>query len=206
MKVCDVCGNKFHAKGVLLDGTILNLCSKHKHQSVRYGKILSRVSSDKNEIRDLETHFEMDLYDKKQNVSARTIFDQKELLEEVKKHKWCMVQKGKFGFYVKTDLYINHKRKTLYLHNLLINTEKNGLQVDHIDGNTLNNKRNNLRLITQQQNLQNRVRAKGYSFNKGCKKWEAYIGYKNKKINLGFFNTMEEAQIARQEARKRLYI
>jgi hypothetical protein len=206
MKVCDVCGDKFHSSGALPNGTILYLCGKHKHQIARYGKILSRTRCDKNEIRDKNIFFEMDLYDKKQNVDAVVIFDQKEKLDEIKKYKWCVAKKGKFGFYAKTDTRVNGKRKTLYLHDLLIATEKNGLQVDHIDGNTLNNKRDNLRLITQQQNLNNRVRTKGYSFDKLHKKWEAYIHIKNKKKSIGYFNTMEEAIIARQEAKEKYYI
>jgi hypothetical protein len=69
--------------------------------------------------------------------------------------------------------------------------------IDHIDGNKLNNKIENLRLITNRENGQNREshrngRLVGCSLHK-CGKWEAQIKINGKRIHLGYYNTEIEA-------------
>ena len=85
-------------------------------------------------------------------------------------------------------------------------------EIDHIDGNGLNNKINNLRLATHSENARNRSMAKkntsgitGVHWNKKRKKWEAYIkvGYKQK--FLGYFLNKEDAIQARKEAEKKYF-
>lgn len=71
-------------------------------------------------------------------------------------------------------------------------------QIDHIDGNGLNNTRDNLRIVSCRQNNQNRHISKsskypGVSFNKFRGKWHAYIRVGKKRKHLGYFNTEEEA-------------
>lgn len=79
------------------------------------------------------------------------------------------------------------------------------MQVDHINHNTLDNRRENLRLCTHTQNNQN-AKKKGYSKNKykgitkQDNKWIARIRYKGKNLYLGRFKTEEEAHIAYCEA------
>jgi hypothetical protein len=76
-------------------------------------------------------------------------------------------------------------------------------QIDHRDLNRGNNKWNNLREATHSQNLWNRgINAsntsgyKGVSYNKGCKKWQAYISVSGRRRHLGLFATPEEAHAA----------
>jgi hypothetical protein len=69
-------------------------------------------------------------------------------------------------------------------------------QIDHIDGNKLNNSLDNLRIVTHQQNQWNRTKAKGYYFDKQAKKWRAEIRLNNKKIHLGYYNTESEARVS----------
>jgi len=65
--------------------------------------------------------------------------------------------------------------------------------IDHIDGNPLNNSIDNLRIVNTQQNQWNRTRAKGYYWNKRDKKWRAQIKLNGKLINLGNYSTESEA-------------
>jgi len=80
-----------------------------------------------------------------------------------------------------------------------------GLHIDHIDRDKLNNNIENLRLVTIQENQWNRE-AKGYYFNKRENKFRAYISLNGKNIHLGYFNTAEEARAAYLEAKERLHI
>lgn len=77
------------------------------------------------------------------------------------------------------------------------------LEVDHIDGNTLDNRKSNLRLVTTSQNQMNRGISyanksgfKGVSWNKASKKWMAQIKANNVHYYLGLFDTKEEAAAA----------
>jgi hypothetical protein len=76
-----------------------------------------------------------------------------------------------------------------------------GLLVDHRNGNTLDNRRTNLRLATCSQNRINSQRDKsktssryvGVSLEKGRGKWLAYISYNGKRIHLGRFDNELDA-------------
>lgn len=85
-------------------------------------------------------------------------------------------------------------------------------QVDHINRDREDNRFNNLRHVSPQENQHNNSLSKkntsgvtGVSWNKGIKKWHAYIKVNYKRINLGFFNTIEEAKEARENAKVRLH-
>jgi hypothetical protein len=69
-------------------------------------------------------------------------------------------------------------------------------EIDHINGIRDDNRICNLRSVTRSQNQWNRTTAKGYTYNKVHKKFQAqiYINYKNK--SLGLFETEEEARNA----------
>ncbi len=77
-----------------------------------------------------------------------------------------------------------------------------GEMADHIDGNVLNNRRDNLRVVSNAQNIRNRKRNsnntsgyKGVSLNKQTGHWTARIGVEGKYINLGVFATPEQAAL-----------
>lgn len=78
--------------------------------------------------------------------------------------------------------------------------------IDHIDGNGLNNRMENLREATASQNMMNtRLRSdntsgvKGVSFDKSKGKWHAYININRKRKNIGYFDTFEEAKQMREK-------
>ncbi len=72
--------------------------------------------------------------------------------------------------------------------------------IDHIDRNPQNNNIDNLRVLTQQQNLWN-SNAKGYNWDSNAKKWRAQICVNRKSIYLGGFSCEADANNAYQEAK-----
>jgi hypothetical protein len=87
------------------------------------------------------------------------------------------------------------------MHRFLLGLSKgDAQQVDHINGNKLDNRRCNLRLCTNAENQRNRgpnrnnkTGYKGVSFNKFAGKYQAEIMVNRHPIYLGVFNTVEEA-------------
>ncbi|HBA3690165.1 TPA: HNH endonuclease [Escherichia coli] len=80
-----------------------------------------------------------------------------------------------------------------------------GKQIDHINGIRDDNRLCNLRLVTQRENDQNRRKARGYSWNKGCSKWEAYIRVDGVLLHLGLFTTEAAARAAYLKAKARYH-
>lgn len=80
------------------------------------------------------------------------------------------------------------------------------IQVDHINGIRNDNRLENLRLVTCQQNHFNRTKARGYSWNKQHRKWQAKIKINGKTQHLGYFDTEESAHNAYLEAKEQLHI
>ncbi len=112
--------------------------------------------------------------------------------------------------YYKVSLCKDGKVKRHLVHRLVaqafLEKYSEDLQVDHIDGCRINNKLENLRMVTPQQNHFNRTKAKGYSWNKTSKKWIAYIKVNGKTKNLGCFDTESEARDSYLAAKKILHI
>jgi hypothetical protein len=113
----------------------------------------------------------------------------------VLQHKWCLSGANSGKQYICTTHHsITNPR--LIMHILLMNPTK-GQEVDHINGNGLDNRRCNLRLATRVENCRNRLpnktpsssRFKGVFFGG----WVAHIGINGKLKHLGYFTTEEEA-------------
>lgn len=87
------------------------------------------------------------------------------------------------------------------------------LFIDHIDGNKINNKPSNLRLVNRAENSQNQRKAQsssilgvlGVSITPSGK-YQARIGIDSKDLYLGSFHTIDEASNAYQQAKKKLHI
>lgn len=80
-----------------------------------------------------------------------------------------------------------------------------GLEIDHINRIKDDNRIENLRLVTHQENTFNKI-SNGYYWNLSKQKWHACIRINNKLITLGFFNKEEEARSAYLEAKKKYHI
>lgn len=111
--------------------------------------------------------------------------------ERVSHHSWCMHPCG----YAKARI----KTRYVLMHRWIIGA-KPGQMMDHINGNKLDNRRENLRFCTISQNIANRPISisnntgyKGVGYRKDRKKYRARIKVNGKEIHLGYFDTPQEA-------------
>ena len=117
--------------------------------------------------------------------------------------------KHKEVFYVvsTSNAAIEDYKRSVKFHRVIMDCHDDRV-VDHINGYTLDNRKENLRITTRQQNKWNRpkpLHSKGkfvgvFRTNKGSKRWMARIGEgRGKHRYLGSFGTEEEAAIARDK-------
>lgn len=136
---------------------------------------------------------------------------------KVKNYRWYVTyDSGCDSYYVKTSYAKNGKRIYKPLHRLLFDLEDPNIKVDHIDHNLLNNKRNNLRICTQEENARNKRQLPNsnlYNY-KGChycyyknktNPWQCMIGHNNKTIHIGYFPTLEQCAKAYNKAAKKYF-
>lgn len=102
-------------------------------------------------------------------------------------------------------------RNSVILHRLIAGATR-GVHVDHVDGDTLNNRRSNLRLCTNAENSRNvtahvdsRTGIKGIHFCRSTGRWRAQICLEGERIHLGRFSTKEQAHEAYCKAAKALH-
>lgn len=173
------------------------LCWKHYLQMRRHGRILKRTKFEPNEFVDYGNYIEIILYagNGEAKEVARAVID-KSQFSRVKKHKWHLAKRSKDGAqYVETSI---GKGKGLFLHHFILG-KRPGFEVDHGDGDGLNNRKGNLRFVTHKQNMLNRTRklsrsgAVGVYWRKARNYWIAMIQVGYTKIYLGCSKDLEEA-------------
>lgn len=181
-KICSIigCGKKHSSKG---------FCSTHYARLTRHGNAESRTRFDKNDIIINEDISQIKTFDKDGNINYIFEIDSQDV-PIIKDIKWYSYK----GY--------AHNDKHGFMHNLFLQPEK-GYEVDHIDGNPRNNKRNNLRICTHHQNCMNRGFSKnntsgfkGVSWDKRKGKYVSYINPNKKSIFLGAFNNTRSAALA----------
>lgn len=130
--------------------------------------------------------------------------------------KWCAQAHHGGGFYAVRNS-AHPKRMKVLLHRVILERvigrplTKTEL-TDHISGNKLDNRRENLRIATNAQNLRNRGKQrnnttgfKGVAWHRASGKWTAQIVVNGKKRFLGYFTTPEAAHEAYTAAAKELH-
>ena len=122
--------------------------------------------------------------------------------------KWCAVKDNKNGFFYAAR---KGKKSLLRMHRVIMNNPKN-MHIDHINSNSLDNRRKNLRICFRAQNQMNRGKQlnntsgyKGVYWNKVWNKWLSAINIKKKQKHLGYFPTKEKAALAYNEAAKKYH-
>ena len=113
---------------------------------------------------------------------------------------------GYIDIKINGKIYLAHRLIFLYHHGYLPK------YIDHIDGNQLNNKVENLREATQQENCKNSKISKAntsgvknVSFNKKSKKWQVSLSIDKKLKHIGFYDDLELAEFVAIEARNKYY-
>lgn len=135
-----------------------------------------------------------------------TIVDDEDY-EYLSQWKWYLLNSG----YAVRDIVFAGQKKTILMHRFIMNAPEN-LDIDHINGDGLDNRRSNLRLATISQNMMNRrinsnntSSYAGISWSKEREKWEVYISVNKKRINLGRYDFLEEAVDTRIKAEKEYF-
>jgi hypothetical protein len=133
--------------------------------------------------------------------------------------KWrALRSKTAKSFYAARTIYVyeNERKKAVVvmMHRLILGIPRGDKrQGDHIEtGQTLDNRRSNLRVATRTQNGTNTRRYacntsgyKGVSWHIAHKKWKASIRVDKKLIHLGYFDTAEKAYAAYCEAARSFF-
>ncbi|HEX5362387.1 MAG TPA: HNH endonuclease [Fluviicoccus sp.] len=111
---------------------------------------------------------------------------------------WRVVDKPRCR-YAKLNKTVDGKKVTFYLHRLVAGAG-NGQTVDHINGDTLDCRRVNLRLVGRRENCRNRInkapstsRFKGVSFDSTAGKWRMQIRIDGKRITVRYSREAEAA-------------
>lgn len=189
---CSVCGRQLFRK-IKSHGKVY--CNKHYNQIKKYGTPQDtnpRTTYDKNEIIVDGKIARVKLYDAQCNHIATAIIDS----EDVNKIRYTKWKLSSSGYAANTPKFSGSNK---HMHREILGTDQ---FVDHINHNTLDNRKSNLRIVTKAQNMMNN-NFKGISPN-GCK-WYAHIKINQKMLNLGNYLDEEEALYARWYAEQVLF-
>jgi hypothetical protein len=115
--------------------------------------------------------------------------------EKIRYHSWKLDKDG----YLRSKI----DKHTVFIHRLIMNYPLS-MSIDHINGNPLDNRKENLRVVTNKENSRNRKNKQlnttskyfGVCYRKKYNKWEGNIEGENGGIYLGLFDTEEEAALA----------
>lgn len=123
--------------------------------------------------------------------------------EKVDKYYWTF---DKIGYLICIRKQDDGSTENLYLHRLLIGEIGRGLEVDHINGDTFDNRKCNLRTVTKSQNQMNcdipkdnKSGVRGVAYIEQKSRWKAYICKNRVKYNLGYFKNKQDAIDIREE-------
>lgn len=140
----------------------------------------------------------------------KTAVDDEEY-KQLNEDKWYAHTDSKGFTYAVRTVWVNGKHSMVRMHRIILNAPKGSLG-DHINGDTLDNQKHNLRLVTCQQNSQNRIANKnstskfmGVSWNSRVKRWATQITHNRKHFWLGFFDDEKVAAKIYNEKAKELF-
>ena len=170
------------------------LCPKHYTRFYRHSDMNGRSIYDANEYVLYDDYAEIILRDNKCNEIARAVIDLDDV-EKCMQYKWharkCV---NHVGYYVIASLRGCNNKK-LHLHRFIIGYYGE-LDVDHINRNSLDNRKCNLRVVDRSTNSANNNHTGVKQVPSG--RWQASCTRNYKSIYIGTFDTQEEAIAARK--------
>jgi len=179
----------------------------HKCSSIENAKLgteaLIEIAKDKRQYIEHDYYYEMVI-----NNNQIVIFDKIDY-NWIKEYTWRISNE-----YVVTGDK-GEKHKSIHrelLQKILSRDLKNDEYPDHINRNPLDNRRCNIQLSNIKESNQNRglfknntSGVKGVSFNDYYNKWQSYIRYNNKNINLGLYENKNDAVNSRLNAENKYW-
>ena len=174
-----------------------DLCTRHRDQITKCGKILERTIYNPNAIEVFTDYALLYLYDKHCNVIAKAVIDLDDVVK-VRKYKWHY-----------NEGYVEN-RKMGKIHNIVMGVRA---MHDHKNNNPLDNRKENLRQCVNKQNSQNRSiskkmntsGAKGVYYDKRRSLFVTRVGIDKKMLFIGYYKNVVEAAIAYNEAAKKYF-
>lgn len=144
------------------------------------------------------------------NLDQKIIVDDDDY-ERVGKHSWSTWVSNRRGIKEYHCPKSSIKGKDIILSRFLLGTKK-GIQVDHINRDVLDNRRKNLREVTNSVNglnrglfKRNKLGVQGVNFDKRHKKFRAEIQIASKKMMLGYFDDIKTAEQAYLDKKKEFF-
>ena len=154
----------------------------------------STIPSITNSYYEYENYAVINILFQKEIYSA---FIDKEDVEKCKTRSWRLSKKRN-KFYVVSGQKKNEDM--IYLHQFLIGKAPNGYEIDHKDGNSLNNQKRNLQYLTRSENARNtksridaQIGIKGISIDKRTKKYVVDFSFGSERIYSKSWTTLSEA-------------
>lgn len=123
--------------------------------------------------------------------------------EWASRHKWYLTNPGGY-----VAGYVASAQRLMRIHREILQASDD-MQVDHINGDRLDNRRCNLRVCTHSQNFFNKGKMPGKSGYKGVynfgKRWKVMIQADRKQHYIGYFSSEIDAAKAYDEAAKKYH-
>lgn len=207
---CEICGRK-NFKKIRYGGYIL--CSKHMHQLHTHGKFLDKCPRTQNDLNDYQIKGEITyggLYDGITSEQIDEFLIDTEDLPKIKYHKWRFSHS-----HIVTGLPAKGTQRELswVILDMDNRDEKyKNIVIDHINGNPKDNRKSNLRICKQSQNVLNKKFMSnntsgfiGVSYRKDRDRWDPEIRLNNIRCHLGYTQNKQEAVYKRYYAEELLF-
>lgn len=138
------------------------------------------------------------LENRKGEVVGKALIDREDL-NKVLRRRWCRSKRSKY----RNAVYASSSCPTAVDMHTFILGKQEGKVIDHINGNGLDNRKKNLEHVSRSANNRNQTPHKksvGVRYIADTGRYRAYIMHHYHQINLGTYDTLEEAQAARNRA------